>query len=163
MGAAPPCPPKPHYAVGGDISPAGDRIIIRGGIYYASVYWYYQAVFWARPEGASIADVLTSSGCPVPLEYEPQGEAICFNQYGCSYFTVSEGTTQPVYNYRRVWPGDLDEDCHVDLPDFAVFAQCWSNGTGTDDCDTADANGDGDINIADLASFVAAWLSIAEP
>ena len=151
------------WAVGGDISPSGDRIIVRGGIRYGSIYFQYQAAFWARPEGATVADVLTSTGCLVPLAYEPQGEAICFNQYGCGYFTVSEGASQRVYSYRRAWAGDLDEDCDVDLSDYAVFAECMSTGTVTGDCTIADADGDDDIDIVDFTAFARGWLSVAEP
>jgi len=151
------------WAVGGDISLGGDRIIIRGGIRYGSIYFQYQAAFWARPEGAGVADVLTSTGCLVPLALEPQGEAICFNQYGCGYFTVSEGTSQPIYSYRRAWAGDLDEDCDVDVSDFAVFAECLSTGTATGDCAIADADGDEDIDIVDLTAFARPWLSVAAP
>ena len=97
------------------------------------------------------------------MALEPQGEAICFNQYGCGYFTVSEGAAQPVYGYRRAWPGDLDEDCDVDLPDFAAFSECWSIGTGTGDCAVANADADDDIDIVDLVTFAAAFGSVAEP
>ena len=150
-------------AVGGDITHAGDRIIIRSGVFVFGLYIQYGAAFWARPDGASIADVLTSAGCTVPLAFEPQGEAICFNRYGCGYFTVSEGSFQPVYSYRRVWPGDLNEDCRVDLPDFAVFSECWSMGSGAGDCAVADSDGDDDVDIVDLVAFSEVFTGIADP
>ena len=151
------------WAVGGDVSAAGDRVVVRTGIRYGSFYFNYQAAFWSRGEGVGLGDVLTSTGCPALLALEPQGEAICFDRFGCSYFTVSEGLSQPVYRYGRVWPGDIDDDCDVDLSDYSSFAQCWSAGSTVGVCAAADMDGDGGLDLQDVAGFATVWLSCAEP
>lgn len=79
-------------AVGGDISPDGAMIIMRG---------YFAARLWSRPAGATVADALSSAGCGIPLVFELQGEAICFDAAGRGYFTTSEHKYQPIYYFER--------------------------------------------------------------
>ena len=80
-------------ATGGDISPDGSEIIIRG---------YSNASLWSRPDGGTIWDALASAPYTIPLAAEPQGEAICFDADSQGYFTVSEKSYQPLYYYQRV-------------------------------------------------------------
>ncbi len=67
--------------VGGDISPAGDEILLKtlGSVSY-----------WRRQPGQSLAQALETPPLDVPYEAEPQGEAICWDAGGLGYFTVSE-------------------------------------------------------------------------
>ena len=81
------------WTTGGEISPTGREIIIRGNS---------SAFIWSRPPGSSVGDVLAADGCAVPLVWEPQGEAICFDGDGIDYFTVSEGTNRPIYRFERI-------------------------------------------------------------
>jgi len=82
----------PAMAVGGDISPDGAMIIIRG---------YFAARLWSRPAGAAVADAFSSAGCGIPLVFELQGESLCFDAEGRGYFTTSEHRYQPIYYFAR--------------------------------------------------------------
>jgi hypothetical protein len=79
-------------ATGGDISPDGTLIVVRG---------YFAASLWVRDKEAAVKDVFAGRECPVPLILEKQGEAICFDANGSGYFTTSEGTRQPIYYFPR--------------------------------------------------------------
>ena len=80
------------WATGGDISPSGDEILIRG---------YLSASLWGRPSGTDLWDAFASGECPVPLVSEPQGEAICFDSDADGYITTSEGYYKPIYYFER--------------------------------------------------------------
>jgi len=79
-------------AVGGDISQDGTMIIIRG---------YFSARLWSRPAGGTVADAISKAGCRIPLVFELQGEAICFDAENRGYFTTSEHKYQPMYYFAR--------------------------------------------------------------
>lgn len=79
-------------AVAGDISPAGDEILVKSD---AEVYLY------ARPSGVGVREALRGPGRMLPYTVERQGEAIGFCAQGSGYFTVSEGLHQPIYYYRK--------------------------------------------------------------
>lgn len=79
-------------AVGGDISPAGDLVVIRG---------YFAATLWVRDGRASLRKVFDGDRCNVPLVLELQGEAIAFDDKGQGYYTVSEKRHQPIYYFAR--------------------------------------------------------------
>ena len=81
------------WATGGDISPDGNEILIRGS---------GNASLWTRPPGTNVWDAFAQSPVSVPLRTEPQGEAIGFDGDGWGYFTVSEQTYQPIYYFDRV-------------------------------------------------------------
>ncbi len=68
-------------AVAGDISPAGDEILIKT---YDSIY------YWKRVAGQSIAQALAQAPQRVPYLLEPQGEAVCWKADGMGYYTLSE-------------------------------------------------------------------------
>ena len=88
-----------NWATGGDISPDGDEILVRG---------YFNASLWSRPPGGSLADAFNSPAATVPLMGEPQGEAIGFDAMGLGYYTTSEGVNQPIYYFAQVpEPGAL--------------------------------------------------------
>jgi thiol-disulfide isomerase/thioredoxin len=75
---------------GGDISPNGEWIALRT---------YTNAYLWRRSSGESIAAGLGTMPCPLVIEQEPQGEAFGFAAKGFGYYTVSESTSQPIYEY----------------------------------------------------------------
>ncbi len=77
-------------AVGGDVSPDGKRIIVRGP---------YNASLWVRPEGQPLWKAFTEGSRGIPMMTEPQGEAICFDSQGRGYFTLSEKAKQPLYYF----------------------------------------------------------------
>lgn len=77
-------------ATGGDISPDGQMIIVRG---------YLSASVWLRPKDAPLWRAFDSNECSVPLIFEQQGEAICFDANGTGYFTTSEHKHQPIYYF----------------------------------------------------------------
>jgi hypothetical protein len=77
-------------AVGGDISPDGNCIIVRS-LSHASV--------WIRPNGKPLWQAFSQRSNDIKLMPEPQGEAICFDADGRGFFTVSEKAHQPIYYY----------------------------------------------------------------
>jgi len=68
-------------ATAGDISPSGDRVLVRT---YTRVY------VWAAPMGEALADVFR--GAPVVQDFavEPQGEGITFSADGQSWIAAGE-------------------------------------------------------------------------
>jgi hypothetical protein len=151
------------WATGGDISPDGDEIVIRG---------YLNATLWCRPPGTAVWDAFATSGTAVPLASEPQGEAIAFDAAGWGYYTVSEGTYPPLYYYDRVPPptGDLNCSGEVDLADIPHFVQALLDPAGyaaAHDCSPypacnamlADMNGDGRADGGDIRLFVNALIA----
>ena len=81
------------WAVGGDISPKGNIVIIRG---------YFNASIWHRPAGTNLWEAFDGRECAAALIAERQGEAICFDADGCGHYTVSEGFHEPIYYFARV-------------------------------------------------------------
>lgn len=79
-------------AVGGDISPDGTMVVVRG---------YFAASLWMRAPETPVQDAFKSPHCRVPLILEPQGEAICFDADGTGYYTTSEKRNQPIYYFSR--------------------------------------------------------------
>jgi len=140
------------WTTGGDISPDGSEIIVRG---------YLNASIWQRPADANLWEAFSEPQCPVSLISEPQGEAICFvSGFACGYLTVSEGNDQPIYYFGRILHGDFDYDCDVDMTDLGEFFVYWLNdecGAG-DSCGYADFDRSGDIDFLDIAVFAENWL-----
>lgn len=82
------------FITGGDISPDGLSIILRG---------YWNAEIWKRSaDGTDWWSMLAEPGCAVSVAAhdEPQGEAIGFSADGTGYFSVSEGTHPSLHFYR---------------------------------------------------------------
>ena len=79
-------------ATGGDISRDGRLIIVRN---------YITASIWRRPKDGPLWKAFESDECPVPLIFEKQGEAICFDPNGSGYYTTSEHKHQPIYYFPR--------------------------------------------------------------
>lgn len=82
-------------ATGGDISPDGRMILVRG---------YFAASLWERPKDGPLWQAFGSNGCSIPLIFEQQGEAICFDPNGSGYYTTSEHAHQPIYYFPIVQP-----------------------------------------------------------
>lgn len=72
-------------ATGGDVSPEGDRLVVRT---------YYEAYEWTLEDGD-----LASASAPVRIELPKtrQAEAICYTRDGTALLTTSEGTFAPVH------------------------------------------------------------------
>jgi hypothetical protein len=68
-------------AVSGDISPQGDKVLIKT---YGTIYC------WLVNPGQSIAEALSRPATKLTYEPEPQGEAVCFSSNGKRYLTISE-------------------------------------------------------------------------
>ncbi len=137
------------WAVGGDISPTGNLIIVRG---------YFNASLWKVENNTQLWEAFGGTACSIALLSEPQGEAICFNNNGCGYFTVSEGSYQPLYYFaRNIEPlvANLDYDCDVDMHDYAVLA---SEYTDLPNDSIADLDGNGYVDIIDFAILANKWL-----
>jgi hypothetical protein len=66
---------------GAAISPAGNEILIRS---YTSVN------YWKRNTGQTIEQALAQSPVALTVQFEPQGEAICFKNDNTGFFTMSE-------------------------------------------------------------------------
>ena len=84
--------PGSPLATGGDISPLGNEVIIRT---------YSNAFVWIRDGGTALETAFAKAPCSVPLIAETQGEAIGFGADGRSYWTVSEGTSEPLHLFVR--------------------------------------------------------------
>jgi hypothetical protein len=80
----------PERLTAGDISPDGRLLLLKT---------YTHAYVWLRKPKETLAQTLARPGCPAPLKLEPQGESIAFDATSRGYFTVSEGTTQPIYYF----------------------------------------------------------------
>lgn len=81
-----------QLVTGGDISPDGRYIALRT---YGAVHLYL------RNSGVSVADALKASPCEVPQAAEGQGEAVAFAADGKAYYTVSEGSAQPIWRFAK--------------------------------------------------------------
>jgi hypothetical protein len=79
-------------ATGGDISPDGQMIIVRG---------YFGASLWMRPKEGQLWGAFAGPECSVPIIIESQGEAIGFDANGMGYYTTSENRRQPIYYFER--------------------------------------------------------------
>ncbi len=83
--------------VGGDVSPAGDAILLKT----------YAAIYLARREPGERLDAALLGGNYERLPYtpEPQGEAVAWAPDGNAYFTISEereGVPAVLYRYGRL-------------------------------------------------------------
>ncbi len=78
------------FAVGGDISPDGNYVIVRS---------YKYASMWERPKGKPLWEAFNQEPRNIELMSEPKGEAICFDAGGRGYFTISEMKNPPIYYF----------------------------------------------------------------
>jgi len=80
------------FIVGGDISPTGDAVILRG---------MFNASMWARPKGEPLCEAFQGKELKLQVMSEPQGEGICFDADGKGYFTIGEMMHPPIYYFGR--------------------------------------------------------------
>jgi hypothetical protein len=81
------------FAVGGDISPDGQAILVRG---------MFNASQFKRVSHEPLWKAFRGSHERIPIQAEPQGEAICFDAHRRGYYTLSEGKNQPIYYYQPI-------------------------------------------------------------
>lgn len=84
---------------GGDISADGRYVALRNET---------MAFLWTKQPGESAGDALGGTGTAIPLvgkPEEPNGEALGFTPDGSGYYTISEGSAQPVYFFPRMANG----------------------------------------------------------
>jgi hypothetical protein len=77
---------------GADFSPNGRELLVRN---------YFAASYWERPEGKIWDDVLEEAAINVRLESEPAGESIGFAGDASGFYTISEGTSVPIWFYEK--------------------------------------------------------------
>ena len=77
-------------AVGGDVSPDGKRVVVRGVL---------NASLWIRPEGEPLWRAFRATHVALELIQEPQGEGICFDAAGRGYYTIGEMKHPPIYYF----------------------------------------------------------------
>jgi hypothetical protein len=130
-----------------DISPDGNEILVRGA-------GSTTGKMFSRPSGGSIADAFNTTPVTVPLRTEPQGEAIAFDRNGWGYYTVSEGTSQPIYYFDRVLDGDYNQNDMVDAADYTL----WRNNSGPPSAYTTWRG-----NFAKSPPASAFWTAVPEP
>lgn len=78
------------FAVAGDVSPDGRRVIVRG---------MFNASLWVRPAGEPLWRAFAGKQIRPPLIDEPQGEGICFDSRGAGYFTIGEMHYPPLHYF----------------------------------------------------------------
>ncbi len=83
------------FAVAGDVSPDGRRVIVRSML---------NASLWNRPVGAPLWQAFAGEQVQLPLMDEPQGEGICFDGKGAGYFTIGETDYPPLYYFGPAGP-----------------------------------------------------------
>jgi len=121
------------WTVGADLSPSGRQLLIKQ---YSAIYYL------SRVSGEALEHVLTNSPTAVPCVTEPQGEAVTWEAGESGYFTLSEGTSQPIYYYTSQ---DTDGDKLVDSLEVV-----WSTEMNESDTD-GDGQVDGDEVIAGVS------------
>jgi hypothetical protein len=89
--------PLPLEVKGGDVSPSGDAVLLRPH----SFSGYEDGYYWPRAAGTNLWDAFSGTSCVVPLIEEPQGEALGFAADGLGYYTIGEGSHQPIYFYEN--------------------------------------------------------------
>jgi hypothetical protein len=78
--------------VGGDISSDGKNIVLKT---------YAQVFLWERNAGETIVSALGRQPKLLPYKNEKQGEAICWSRDAKRYYTISEGTNEPIFMGSR--------------------------------------------------------------
>lgn len=143
-------------AAGGDISPDGSEVIVRGVVNNDDI-----AALWQKSGGTELWQAFANTPCNVALLSEPNGEAICFVKgFACGYFTVSEKKNQPIYFFQRLLETDLNGDCVVDITDLSILINFWleSNCPLVNDCDGADLFPSGMIDFFDFSVLEQDWF-----
>jgi hypothetical protein len=82
--------PFGSFPTGGDVSPDGLRVLVRG---------YFHVALWHRPAGEPLWRAFASQPIALPVANEPQGEGVCFDRQGRGYYTISEGRHPTLYYF----------------------------------------------------------------
>lgn len=80
------------FAVGGDVSPDGQWVIVRGP---------FNASLWRRPNDEELWRAFSAESLRLQLLREPQGEGVCFDADGRGYFTIGEQVHPPIHYFAR--------------------------------------------------------------
>lgn len=83
------------FAVAGDVSPDGSRVIVRG---------MFNASLWVRPPREPLWHAFSGDQVPLRVMSEPQGEGICFDAGGAGYFTIGEESQPPLHYFGPAEP-----------------------------------------------------------
>ena len=75
-----------------DVTPDGGAILMRT---------YQDVLYFKRPAGAPLFKTLTGRPCAAPAASETQGESIAAAATGGGYYTLGEGSNQPLYFHAR--------------------------------------------------------------
>lgn len=83
------------FAVAGDVSPDGSRVIIRS---------MFGASLWVRPAGEPLWRAFSGRQVRLTLMNERQGEGVCFDAQGTGYFTIGEKRQPPLHYFPPAEP-----------------------------------------------------------
>ncbi|HPC95507.1 MAG TPA: hypothetical protein PLU87_11225 [Sedimentisphaerales bacterium] len=78
------------FAVAGDVSPDGRRIIVRSP---------YNASMWLRADGEPLWKAFQGKYTGIPVMSELQGEGLCFDGNGLGYYTLGEKANPPLHYF----------------------------------------------------------------
>jgi len=91
--------PGDTLATGADISPLGDRVVVRTRD---------EAWMWLRDASQTVAEAMTSDPCPITLPTQTLGEAITFDIRDGGLLVSSEGAHEPLWHV----PLDEQPECY---------------------------------------------------
>jgi len=122
--------------------------------------WLYMRVPYADLDGGLIFSACVRIWRPSDTS-EPAEQALADAAYGVSADAAVPETVVGCVGFTCRSRGDLDSDHDVDLDDYYHFRKCRS-GPDTvlaEDCEYADFECDGDVDLADVAFFQVAFDS----
>ena len=99
------------YAVGGDIAPSGEHVLIKQS--WQDDTPFFNLIFperiyhWGRGSGQTIRQALNGTRTRVPYTANSadQCEAVAWDHHDGGYYTISEGSSQPLYLYENLDAG----------------------------------------------------------
>ena len=127
------------WIVGGDISPSGERIVIKHGAF---------AYYWCRQAGQSVSDAMGAPPTLVPYVQEQQGEAICWALDESGYYTLSEGHYEHVFFYE-----DLEAPIDADDPELNFIHPTMASSTTVFDAHPIIAGTVSDNEVVSLVTY----------
>jgi hypothetical protein len=83
--------PPFKWITAGDIAKDGGQILLKN---------YHNVYYWKRPPGTAVWQVMMQGAQKLYYKNEKQGEGIGFTPDGTGYYTVSEGSGEPIYYYH---------------------------------------------------------------
>lgn len=88
-----PTPDHGRGPVAGDISPNGQKVLIKT---------YHKIFCWNVGHRRDYVAALMAPPIQVPYIQEHQGESVCWDPNGSGYYTISEGTSEALHYYKRL-------------------------------------------------------------